>query len=78
MRRSSLSLFLRHQGFEYCVQLNEVLPKVWEEVLSDSLDGEMHARSVDVETQKVAFEFLFGLSPGLLLVRHTNNLSKSL
>ena len=51
---------------------------MWEEVQSDSLDGEMGARIVDVETQMATLEFLFGISLGLLVMCHTNNLSKSL
>ena len=56
----------------------EVLLKVREEVQSDSLDGEMSARIVGVETQMTTFEFLVGVHLGLLVMRHTNILSKSL
>ena len=51
---------------------------MWEEVQSHSLDGEMSAIIVGVEAQMITFEFLFGISIGLLVMCHTDSLSKSL
>ena len=56
----------------------EVLLGVWSDSLSSKLDGEMKARIIGVDTQMHAFDFLFGVSLGSLLLRHTDNLSKSL
>ena len=56
----------------------EVLFGVWSDALDSKLDGEMRARIIGVDTHMHAFDFLFGVSLGNLLLRHTDNLSKSL
>lgn len=56
----------------------EVLLGVWNEALSLQLDVEMRARITGVNTQMHTFDFLFGVSLGNLLLRHTDNLSKTL
>ena len=56
----------------------EVLLGVWEEAQSGHLDGEMKARIIGVETQMHSFDFLYGVFLGELILRHTDNLSKSL
>ena len=53
----------------------DVLFGVWSDAL---MDGEMRARIIGIDTQMHAFDFLFGISLGNLLLRHTDNLSKSL
>ena len=59
-----------------CVLDNyKVLFGVWSDALSSKLDGEMRAR---VDAQMYAFDFLYGVSLGCLLLCHTDNLSKSL
>ena len=62
-----------------CVLDNyEVLFGVWSDALSSKLDGEMRARIIGVDAQMHAFDFLYGVSLGCLLLCHTDNLSKSL
>ena len=56
----------------------KVLLEVWNDSLSSRLDGEMRARIIGVNTQMYTYDFLFGISLGNLLLRHTDNLSKSL
>ena len=56
----------------------EVLLGVWEEAQSAQLESEMRARIVGVNAQMQKFDFLFGVSLGNLLLRHTDNLSKTL
>lgn len=56
----------------------QVLFEVWEDALGSKLDGEMRARIIGVDAQMHTFDFLFGVSLGCLLLRHTDNLSKSL
>lgn len=51
---------------------------MWNDALSSKLDFEMRARIIGVNSQMHSFEFLFGVSLGNLLLRHTDNLSKSL
>ena len=56
----------------------EVLLGVWEEAQCAQLDSEMRARIGGVNAQMQTFDFLFGVSLGNLLLRHTDNLSKAL
>ena len=56
----------------------EVLLQVWQEALDGSLDGEMRARIIGVEAQMMKFDFLFGVCLGSLILRHSDNLSKTL
>ncbi len=56
----------------------EVILGVWEESLESSLNSEMRARIIGVNTQMLTFDFLFGISLGALLLRHSDNLNKSL
>ena len=56
----------------------EVLFGVWKEAQSLQLDGEMRARIIGVDTHIHTFDFLFGISLGNLLLRHTDNLIKTL
>ena len=51
---------------------------MWSDALSSKLDGEMRARIIGVDAQMHAFDFLYGVSLGCLLLCHTDNLSKSL
>ena len=56
----------------------EVLLSVWQEALCGSLDGEMRARIIGVETQMTKFDFFFGVQLGSLILRHSDNLSSTL
>ena len=56
---------------------HEVLLKVWEESKVSSIDSEIRARIIGVETQMESFDFLFGLLLASLLLRLSDNLSKT-
>ena len=56
----------------------EMLLNVWEEAQRGHLDGEMKAHIVGVETLMHSFDFLFGVFLGELILRHSDNLSKTL
>ena len=56
----------------------EVLLQLWQEALNGSLDGEMRARIIGVEAHMMKFDFLFGVFLGSLILRHSDNLSKTL
>ena len=56
----------------------EVLLGVWTEAQEGHLDSEIRARVIGVEAQMLTFDFLFGVSLGSLILRHSDNLSKSL
>ena len=55
----------------------EVLLGVWEEAQSGHLDGEMKAHIMALR-QMHTFDFLYGMFLGELILRHTDNLSKTL
>ena len=56
----------------------EVLLEVWEEAQRGQLDGEMKTRIVGVKTLMHSFDFLFGVFLCELILRHSDNLSKTL
>ena len=56
----------------------DVLLKVWENSLEHVKDTEMKARIQGVATQMMKFDYFFGISLGLLILRHTDNLSKAM
>ena len=51
----------------------EVLLGVWKE--AGHLDSEIRARVIGVEAQMLTFDFLFGVSLGSLILRHSDNRS---
>ena len=57
--------------------MDQVLLGVWEESKASSIDSEIRARIIGVETQMENFDF-FGLLLASLLLRHSDNLSKTL
>ena len=90
--RSSLLWLLIHLGLGLCptrwtvcaatlksvIDNYEVLLEVWKESQRGHLDGEMKARIVEVETLMHTFDFLFGVFLVELILRHSDNLSKTL
>ena len=56
----------------------EVLLGFWTESQEGHLDSEIEARVIGVEAQMHTFDFLFGVALGSLILRHSDNLSKSL
>ena len=69
---------VRAASLQSVIDNYEVLLLVWQEALDGSLDGEMRARIIGVETQMMTFDFLFGVCLGSLILRHSDNLSKTL
>ena len=55
-----------------------VLLELWDESLERVKDTEMKARIRGVAAQMQKFDFFFGVSLGLLVLQHTDNLSRSL
>ena len=55
----------------------ELLLGVWTEAQEGHLDSKIRARVIGVEAQMLTFNFLFGVSLGSLILRHSDNLSKS-
>ena len=56
----------------------EILIIAWEVSLERVKDTEMKARIQGVASQMMKFDFYFGISLGLLIMRHTDNLSKTM
>ena len=55
-----------------------VLLSTWDEALEAAKDTESKARIQGVQAQMKMFDFLFGVSLGEMVLRHTDNLSKTL
>ena len=51
---------------------------VWTISLGEKLDPEMRGRIIGVQAQMVKFEYFFGISILQILLRHSDNLSKTL
>ena len=56
----------------------DILLKLWEESLEHVKDTEMKARIQGVAAQIMKFSFFFGISLGLLILRYTDNLSRTM
>ena len=56
----------------------DVLLRLWDESLEIVKDTEMKARIQGVSAQMKKFDFFFGVSLGYLIMRHTDNLSRTL
>ena len=55
-----------------------VLLELWAESLERVKDTKMKARIQGVAAQMMKFDYFFGVSLGLLILRHTDNLSKTM
>ena len=51
---------------------------VWTISLGEKLDPEMRGRIIGVQAQMVKFEYFFGINSLQILLRHSDNLSKTL
>ena len=58
--------------------ISNVLLQLWAESLERVKDTEMKARIQGVAAQMMKFDYFFGVSLGLLILRHTDNLSKTM
>ena len=54
------------------------LCELWDECLTQRLDSEVKSRIIGVKHQMSTFEYFFGTSLGVLLLKHSDNLSKTL
>ena len=52
------------------------LVELWEECLLTKLDSEVKSRIIGVKYQMQTFDFFFGVSLGILVMGHSDNLSK--
>lgn len=55
-----------------------VLQFLWETCYECTKDSEIRSRIISVKTQMQSFDFLFGVSLGYEILRHTDNLSRTL
>ena len=69
---------MRAASLQSVIDNCEVLLLLWQEALDGTLDGETRARIIGVETQMIKFDFLFGVCLGSLILRNSDNLSKTL
>lgn len=69
---------VRAASLQSVIDNYEVLLLVWQEALDGSLDGEIRARIIGIEAQMMKFDFLFGICLGSIVLRNSDNLSKTL
>ena len=69
---------VRAASLQSVIDNYDTLMGVWEESKESSLDCEIRSRMIGVESQMLKFDFLFGVCLGALILRHGDNLSKSL
>lgn len=55
-----------------------VLQSLWETCYECTKDSEIRSRIIGVKTQMQSFDFLFGVSLGYEILRHTDNLSRTM
>ncbi|XP_028407434.1 zinc finger MYM-type protein 1-like [Dendronephthya gigantea] len=64
--------------FERVIDNYEVLLKLWDECLKTKLEPDVRGRIIGCSTQMKSFDFYFGLHLGMMIFRHTDNLSATL
>ena len=69
---------VKGESMENVVNNYIVFQNLWEEIKDITMDSEIRARIVGVQAQMEKFEFLFGLVLGIHILKHTDNLSKTL
>ena len=69
---------VRAEALKSIIDNFSVLLELWDESLEIVRETEMKARIQGVAAQMKKFEFFFGVSLGLLILRHTDNLSRTM
>ena len=69
---------VRGCSLESILENYSVFEMLWEEVKESSSDSETHARVNGVQAMMETFEYLFGLSLGERILKHTDNLSRTI
>ena len=69
---------VRAEAFKSILENFNILLELWDESLQIVKDTEMKARILGVQAQMKKFDYFFGVSLGLFLLRHTDNLSKTM
>ena len=69
---------VRATCFQRILENYTALLAEWNECLKGKLQTEMRGRIIGCQSQMASFDFFFGLNLGILLYRHTDNLSKTL
>ena len=74
----SYSMDCKSSSLQSVIENYEVFQVFWDEARDITSDSENRARITGVKAQMEKFEFLFGLCLGECILRHTDNLSKTL
>ena len=69
---------VRAEALQSILDNYSVLCELWEESIEKVHDTEMKARIQGVAAQMLKFDFFFGVSLGKLILRHSDNLSRTL
>ena len=60
------------------IDIWKVLQELWEECLESKLEGEIRVHIIGANHQMTTFEYYFGVKLGSLLLKPSDNLSKTL
>ena len=55
-----------------------VFQVLWDGILEGKVDSEVRGQVITVQTQMQSFNFFFGIQPGVLVLRYTDNLFSTL
>ena len=69
---------VRADSLESVLDNYSVLQELWEESVKVTKESEMTARIVGVASQMATFDFYFGVYIGEMILRHSDNLSRTL
>lgn len=69
---------VRNETFRSVLDNYNALMELWEDILSNRVDSETRARINGVSSQMSHFEFFLGVHLLLVILRHTDHLSKTL
>ena len=69
---------VRAESLNSVVTNYEVLLQLWEDCLETRLQSDIRARIIGVQSQMESYKYLYGVMLGLLILKHSDNLSRSL
>ncbi len=69
---------VRASSLASVINNHSIIFSVWDEALTIARDTETHARLIGVQHVMSQFEYFFGIVLGELILKHTDNLSKTL
>jgi len=69
---------VRNETFCSIIENYTALIELWHEILDEKIDSDVRARVCGVSSQMITFDYYFGVRLSHMILRHTDNLSKTL